>query len=154
MTYLCLFLSSAHSTLPALRVLFCAFTNANRLGPFAAASEAPVPQSNNTTDGLIPSTIYMDSQGSCHLDLDLTSDKRMAQQLYKAQSDSGLLSEAANEAAARLANQQMVLRREKHEQARAVQAHILFAHATLDKTPPVKNIMRRMHVINQPRRFN
>ena len=105
-------------------------------------------------DGLIPNTIYADSRGGCHLDLDPSGDKRMAQQLYKAQSDSGLLTEAADEAAAKLASQQLVLRREKHEQARAVQAHSLFAHATQDKTPPAKNMMKRMHVINQPRRFN
>lgn len=91
---------------------------------------------------------------SCHLDLDPSDDKRMTQQLYKAQSDSGLLSEAADEAAAKLASQQLVMRREKHEQGRAAQAHSLFAHATLDKTPAAKNVVRRMHMINQPRRFN
>lgn len=104
----------------------------------------------------MPSTIYMDSQGGCHLDLDPSDDKRMAQQLFKAQSDSGLLSEAANEIAAKLASQQLELRREKEkqQQARAVQEHSLFVeHATLDKVP-VRNDVRRLHMINQPRRFN
>lgn len=101
----------------------------------------------------MPSTIYMDSQGGCHLDLDPSDDKRMAQQLFKAQSDSGLLSEAANEMAAKLASQQLELRREKQQQTRAVQQHSLFAHAALDKVP-VRNDVRRMRMINQPRRFN
>lgn len=124
------------------------------LGPFAPGANTPACTSNISTEGLIPMTIYMDNQGSCHLDLDPSDDKRLAQQLYKAQSDSGLLSEAADEAAARLASQQLVLRRETHMQARYVQAHNLFEHAALDKTPPARNMLRRQHVINQPRRFN
>lgn len=96
----------------------------------------------------------MDTRGNCHLDLDLKVDRQLSQELNKAQSDSGLLSEAADEAAAMVASQQLQLRREKQQQARAVQAHAMMAHASLDKTPPAKNIIRRMHVINQPRRFN
>lgn len=119
------------------------------LGPFAASAETQA----KPTDDLMPSTIYMDSQGGCHLDLDPSDDKRMAQQLFKAQSDSGLLSEAANEMAAKLASQQLELRREKQQQTRAVQQHSLFAHAALDKVP-VRNDVRRMRMINQPRRFN
>lgn len=76
------------------------------------------------------------------------------QELYKAQSDSGLLSEAADEAAAKVADQRLQVQREKQQQARAVQAHSLMVHAALDKTPPAKSIVRRMHIINQPRRFN
>lgn len=76
------------------------------------------------------------------------------QELYKAQSDSGLLSEAADEAAAKVSDQRLQVQREKQQQARAAQAHSLLAHAALDKTPPAKNIVRKMHIINQPRRFN
>lgn len=76
------------------------------------------------------------------------------QELYKAQSDSGLLSEAADEAAAKLAEQRLQVQRERNQQVRAAQTHTLFQHAVLDKTPPAKNCMRRQHVINQPRRFN
>jgi hypothetical protein len=79
---------------------------------------------------------------------------RVLQELYKAQSDSGLLSEAADEAAAKVADQRLQVQREKQQQARAAQAHSLLAHAALDKTPPAKNIVRKMHIINQPRRFN
>lgn len=96
----------------------------------------------------------MDSNGSCHLDLDPAGDRRMSQQLYKAQSDSGLLAEVTDQLASQQANQLMELTRDVHQQARAAQAHRLFSHAALDKTPVAKNVMKRMHVINQPRRFN
>lgn len=96
----------------------------------------------------------MDKAGACHLDLDLNQDRRMVQELDKAQSDSGLLSAAADEAAAKLASQQLELIRDKQQQARAVQSHTLFSHASLNKTPPARDVIRRMHVINQPRRFN
>lgn len=123
------------------------------LGPFAPA--APAGEGGPTYDaGLIPSTIFMDKAGACHLDLDLNQDRRMVQELDKAQSDSGLLSAAADEAAAKLASQQLELIRDKQQQARAVQSHTLFSHASLNKTPPARDVIRRMHVINQPRRFN
>jgi hypothetical protein len=96
----------------------------------------------------------MDKAGACHLDLDLNQDRRMVQELDKAQSDSGLLSAAADEAAAKLASQQLGLMRDKQQQARAVQSHALFSHASLHKAPPARDMIRRMHVINQPRRFN
>jgi hypothetical protein len=121
------------------------------MGPFAAASEDVVPAGTYT---LIPNTILMDNRGHCHLSLDASEDKRMVQELYKAQSDSGLLSEAADEAAAKVSDQRLQVQREKQQQARAAQAHSLLAHAALDKTPPAKNIVRKMHIINQPRRFN
>jgi hypothetical protein len=119
------------------------------LGPFAAA-----PEGIGAMDSLIPSTIFLDTRAICHLDLDHDHDKEMVQELYKAQSDSGLLQEAADAAAVKVANQQLQLQREKHQQARAVQAQSMLMQASRDKTPPARNAMRRMHVINQPRRFN
>jgi hypothetical protein len=119
------------------------------LGPFAAA-----PDSICAMDGLIPSTIFMDTRAICHLALDKNGDKQKISELYKAQSDSGLLQEVADAAAVKVANQQLQLQREKHQQARAVQAQSMLMQASRDKTPPARNAMRRMHVINQPRRFN
>lgn len=125
------------------------------MGPFAASAQASgssqSTSNTNPMDGLIPTTIFMDITGSCHLDLDPSDDRRMAQQLYKAQSDSGLLSEVVDEMAAR---QVMQMAREKHEQARAAQAHSMYAHAAMDRTPAARGAVRRMHMINQPRRFN
>lgn len=105
-------------------------------------------------DGLIPSTIFLDTRAICHLDLDHDNDKSMVQELYKAQSSNGLLQEAADAAAAKVANQQLQLQREMHQQARAVQAQSMLEQASRDKNPPARNAMKRMHVINQPRRFN
>jgi hypothetical protein len=158
-----LFVGDLHTTLQAFAIVPCAgppmrnvvllSPPCRRLGPFASA--APAGEGAATLDaGLIPSTIFMDKTGACHLDLDLDQDRRMVQELDKAQSDSGLLSAAADEAAAKLASQQLELRRDKQQQARAVQSHTLFSHASLDKTPPARDVIRRLHIINQPRRFN
>lgn len=48
------------------------------MGPFAAGLAA-----TNPLDGLIPNTIYMDTTGGCHLNLDPLDDRRMSQELYK-----------------------------------------------------------------------
>jgi hypothetical protein len=119
------------------------------LGPLTAA-----PEGICAMDSLMPSTIFLDTRAIGHLALDHEHDKQMVSELYKAQSDSGLLQEAADAAAVKVANQQLQLQRDKHQQARAVQAQSMLMQASRDKTPPARNAMRRMHVINQPRRFN
>jgi hypothetical protein len=99
----------------------------------------------------------MDAAGAAHLSWDAAANRRLSMELYKAQSDSGLLSDAADGAAGELKAEQearALMTRDVHAQGRAAQAQRLFAHAALDRTPPARNVLRKMHVINQPRRFN
>jgi hypothetical protein len=80
----------------------------------------------------------------------------MSAQLLKAQSDAGMLNDAADEAAAKLLAQQLVKRRDAHLQSRLAQAHgMTTQHSAMDRAPPARNAgVKRMHMINQPRRFN
>lgn len=119
-------------------------------GPFAAAAAE-----SGVSDVLLPTTIFMDAAGGCHLAMDRRTDLRMSQELAKAQSDSGLLSEAADAAVGQLDAAVMERRFEVHAQARARQAHSRMEHAARDKMPAARNVaMHASKVINQPRRFN